>query len=224
MTQTIAKKEMIELLLLWDRLGDVPTVFDMEDGVETNSLEEAFLHFPAGTHREEVWHWFEAQNPDFVVGEVMSRKYQVIYSRSEGGFWSNNDGWGDLDGATVFHEGQINNLRLPMAANNDAEWLYSHFFNKTVGGNMQDFRTHNATDAIQCLVEDFDSYIDGSVEPDMESHECSRENAVLVQEALQIVRDLGAAIEKGDPQEIANIWLALKPQVALCESAPAPAM
>lgn len=74
---------------------------------------------------------------------------------------------------------------------------------------------HNAVDAIHCLIEDFDSYIDGSVDPDVESHECSRGNAVLVRETLATVRELGAAIEEGDPQVIANIWLQLKPQVEL---------
>ena len=30
-------------------------------------LSERFLQFPAGTHREDVWHWFESKNPDFSV-------------------------------------------------------------------------------------------------------------------------------------------------------------
>lgn len=54
----------------WDRLGDVPTAdghFEYEDG----AIEQPFLDFPAGTHREEIWRWFEAQHPEFVVGEVM---------------------------------------------------------------------------------------------------------------------------------------------------------
>lgn len=54
----------------WDRLGDIPTAdgnFEYKDG----AIEQPFLHFPAGTHREEIWHWFETQHPEFVVGEVM---------------------------------------------------------------------------------------------------------------------------------------------------------
>lgn len=69
----------------------------------------------------------------------------------------------------------------------------------------------NAADAILCLVEDFESYIDGSVTPDMDSHKCSRDNVIRVQETLAVVRELGTAIEEGDPQNIADIWLRLKP-------------
>lgn len=54
----------------WDLLSNIPTAdghFEYEDG----AIEKPFLIFPAGTNREEIWHWFEAQHPDFVVGEVM---------------------------------------------------------------------------------------------------------------------------------------------------------
>ncbi|WP_207308927.1 hypothetical protein [Marinobacter salicampi] len=37
---------------LWAELGNVPVTQDGE-------LEEAFLHFPKGTDREDVWQWFE---------------------------------------------------------------------------------------------------------------------------------------------------------------------
>jgi uncharacterized protein YifN (PemK superfamily) len=72
---------------------------------------------------------------------------------------------------------------------------------------------HNTTDAIECLIGDFESYIDGKVDPDMESHECSLENAQKILNTLGIVRTLGASIEEGDPQVIANIWLQLKPEI-----------
>ncbi len=78
---------------------------------------------------------------------------------------------------------------------------------------------HTASDAIQCLIDDFKSYIDGSVDPDeLESHECSLGNALQVQELLSRVRNLGDAIESGDPQTIADIWLQIKPQVVLRQS------
>ena len=38
---------------LWSRLGDIPM------NPETECIEEPFMHFPIGTHREEIWHWFE---------------------------------------------------------------------------------------------------------------------------------------------------------------------
>lgn len=55
------------LYQLWDQLADVPV---NDDGMET--LGEAFEQFPKGTMKEAVWRWFEAQHPDFVVGEVMA--------------------------------------------------------------------------------------------------------------------------------------------------------
>jgi hypothetical protein len=38
---------------LWDKLGNIPTGDD-------DCIELPFEHFKAGTHREEIWHWFEA--------------------------------------------------------------------------------------------------------------------------------------------------------------------
>lgn len=64
-TNSIAKKSLAELYALWAKLGDIPTDSNGEN------LDEPFLHFTAGTSREDVWHWFEAQNPGFIVGEVM---------------------------------------------------------------------------------------------------------------------------------------------------------
>ena len=42
-----------ELEELWDEFADVPM------NPETEEMEEPFLHFPAGTNREEVWEWFD---------------------------------------------------------------------------------------------------------------------------------------------------------------------
>jgi hypothetical protein len=71
----------------------------------------------------------------------------------------------------------------------------------------------NAADAIQCLIEDFNMYIDGLCTPEIGSHNDSLENALLIEEMFSDVRALGAAIEEGDPQLISNIWLNLKAQV-----------
>ncbi|MFK5892209.1 MAG: hypothetical protein QM504_03195 [Pseudomonadota bacterium] len=40
--------------LLWDELGDVPCD---DEGL----IEEAFLVYPKGTDREEIWAWFESE-------------------------------------------------------------------------------------------------------------------------------------------------------------------
>jgi hypothetical protein len=60
MQQVRIFKKLDELYPLWSKLGNIPTV-----------EEEPFLHFPIGTHRESIWYWFEDQNPEFLVGEVM---------------------------------------------------------------------------------------------------------------------------------------------------------
>lgn len=45
-----------ELEELWSRFGDVPM------NPETECIEEPFLGFPAGTNREEIWHWFDRRH------------------------------------------------------------------------------------------------------------------------------------------------------------------
>jgi hypothetical protein len=66
--QTTTAVPLQELYKLWDKLRDVPTV---PDGDNAETIEEAFLDFKVGTHREEIWRWFESQNDAFIVGEVM---------------------------------------------------------------------------------------------------------------------------------------------------------
>lgn len=40
----------------WSRFGDVPM------DPETERMEDDFLSFPQGTHREEIWHWFDKRH------------------------------------------------------------------------------------------------------------------------------------------------------------------
>lgn len=42
-----------ELEALWEQLADVPVDPD------TEKLEEPYLHFPVGTDKEDIWHWFD---------------------------------------------------------------------------------------------------------------------------------------------------------------------
>ncbi|MFA5340211.1 MAG: hypothetical protein WC332_00395 [Clostridia bacterium] len=56
-------KSLQHLKLLWRLLGDIPITDDDE-------IDEPFLHFPKGTDKIEVWHWFEEQNKNFIVGEM----------------------------------------------------------------------------------------------------------------------------------------------------------
>ena len=54
-----------DLYRLWDRLAGIPVT---RDGA---CLETPFLHFAKGAEKEAVWHWFEAQNALFVVGDAL---------------------------------------------------------------------------------------------------------------------------------------------------------
>lgn len=49
--------------ILWEKLGDIPIDTDEQ-------IKEEFLHFPVGTHRETIWHWFEEQF-DLSINELM---------------------------------------------------------------------------------------------------------------------------------------------------------
>lgn len=56
---------MRDLCALWNDLRDVPVN-------DEDELDEPFMFFPEGVHREDVWRWFEAVNPKFIVGEAGS--------------------------------------------------------------------------------------------------------------------------------------------------------
>lgn len=45
-----------ELEALWEQLSDVPVDPD------TEKLDAPYLHFPAGTDKEDVWHWFDKRH------------------------------------------------------------------------------------------------------------------------------------------------------------------
>lgn len=56
--------DLEKLKELWKQLGTIPT---NEDG----ELQEPFLHFQPGTDAIEVWQWFEEQNENFKVNEML---------------------------------------------------------------------------------------------------------------------------------------------------------
>lgn len=47
---------------MWNMFGDIPM------DPETETMEEDFLIFPAGTHREEIWRWFDERYSKGVYG------------------------------------------------------------------------------------------------------------------------------------------------------------
>ena len=52
---TLAERDK-ELEALWDKFGDVPM------NPDTEKMEEPFIHFPAGTDREDIWRWFDERH------------------------------------------------------------------------------------------------------------------------------------------------------------------
>lgn len=51
---------------LWEEFGDVPM------NPETEEIERSWKHFLPGTHREDIWHWFEEQF-DISAAELMGQ-------------------------------------------------------------------------------------------------------------------------------------------------------
>lgn len=45
----------------WEVLADIPI------NPDTEQTEEQFLHFPVGTDREEIWHWFDKRHSNGVA-------------------------------------------------------------------------------------------------------------------------------------------------------------
>lgn len=76
------------LYALWEELGDIPTNWSGEIATARQStrpvlrIDAPFLNFPVGTSCEDIWHWFEAQNPAFVAGEVMQGRRQASIAPS----------------------------------------------------------------------------------------------------------------------------------------------
>lgn len=52
---TLAERD-VKLMELWELFSEIPM------NPETECMEEEFLHFPAGTHREEIWKWFDQRH------------------------------------------------------------------------------------------------------------------------------------------------------------------
>ena len=65
--ETIQERDN-ELEDLWKLFGDVT----MDS--ETECIEEQFLGFPKGTHREDVWRWFDERYSKGVYGLLYSYK------------------------------------------------------------------------------------------------------------------------------------------------------
>jgi hypothetical protein len=49
---------------LWEDFGEIPIN-------EDDCIEEPFLHFPKGSYRFDIWHWFEDKF-DVTLGDILS--------------------------------------------------------------------------------------------------------------------------------------------------------
>ena len=54
-----------ELKRLWAKLGEIPINEDEE-------IEKDFLHFEKGTHRMEVWGWFDEELPNGLGEDILN--------------------------------------------------------------------------------------------------------------------------------------------------------
>ena len=60
------------ILNLWDEFGNIPM------DPETECMEESWHGFPKGTHREDIWEWFEYYFPEISVADLMYGVYEKV--------------------------------------------------------------------------------------------------------------------------------------------------
>lgn len=53
--ETLAERDEV-LENMWNEFADVPM------NPDTECMEEPFLDFPVGTHRKDIWHWFDERH------------------------------------------------------------------------------------------------------------------------------------------------------------------
>lgn len=81
---------------LWHEFEDIPM------NHETECMDAPFLDFPAGTHREDIWHWFDERHSKGVVyllyrtGNQSGKCYTVVDTSYDVGinvysFWRRQD-------------------------------------------------------------------------------------------------------------------------------------
>jgi len=70
--------EIIEILRELKELEDVPTIEDEDYG---SCIDTPFKEYPRGTQVFEIWHDYEASNPEFIMGEYLQGAYNGIELR-----------------------------------------------------------------------------------------------------------------------------------------------
>lgn len=66
--RTLHERDAI-LERLWKQFADIPM------NPDTEKLEEPFMDFPAGTAREDIWHWFDERHSKGVVYLLYGRPF-----------------------------------------------------------------------------------------------------------------------------------------------------
>lgn len=56
------------LKCLWNEFGDIP-IIENSEGEEVT--DEDFYHWPAGTDRYDIWHWFDEKCPSNLHDDLM---------------------------------------------------------------------------------------------------------------------------------------------------------
>lgn len=74
-TETLADRDG-KIEEIWEEFGDVPMDPD------TECIESPFLGFPTGTHREEVWEWFDERHSRGVVYLLMGLVIDEVKTKS----------------------------------------------------------------------------------------------------------------------------------------------
>lgn len=68
-----SKREMKEAKKLWLEFGEVPM------NPDTECIEEEWHGFAVGTHREDIWHWFEETFDVSIAEDLMGLKSEDEY-------------------------------------------------------------------------------------------------------------------------------------------------
>lgn len=69
----------------------------------------------------EAVHVFEVQDAGYAL--VIYSPNEAALSDDGAGFWSQEDGWTTIHGASLFKLEEMSTLRLPLAVGDDAQWV-----------------------------------------------------------------------------------------------------
>lgn len=104
-----------QLKQLWLIFGDLPM------NPETEEMEDQFLYFPVGTHKEEIWHWFDKRCSKGVYGLLYE------FDEIQGGSIMFSLDWWESHFCQWF---EVNHLMLDLMHDIGEDQLYTFITNK----------------------------------------------------------------------------------------------